>query len=112
MINVNREIQQAVLNARKFIGFTKLEHLVHADLSGKSSLDLLQRLKVIEQELAKMASQTGNSPVVQQAKALGSAVATTQEVIQLAWKHHHGKALNARPKDATPANVRATKVIA
>jgi hypothetical protein len=111
MINVDREIQQAVLNAKKFIGFTKLEKLVHADPSGKSSHDLLLRLKVVEQELTKMASQPGNGAVALQARALASAVVSTQEVIQLAWKHHHGKKLTPPVKEPT-ASVRATKVIA
>jgi hypothetical protein len=112
MINVEREIQQAVLNAKKFVGFTKLERLVHADLSGKSSQELLQRLRVIEQELTKMAAHPASGAVALQARALGSAVATTQEVIQLAWKHHHGRNLAHRVQDTAPASVRATKVLA
>jgi hypothetical protein len=112
MKNLDPRWQQVLLNARHFIGYTKLEHLVHADATGLHSLDMLKRLLAVEQELAKLpcAPQSAMSP--QQLKALQAAVRTTQEVIRLTWKHHHGKSLDSNSAANKPAPTRLTKVMA
>lgn len=94
-------LHRTVLAARQFVGFTKLDHLIHADAQGQTTCNLLTQLGEIEAELTRLASSASTSSTRLQAHTLHRAVTAAQSTLKLAWQRHHGRALMPTTQPAT-----------
>lgn len=103
-------------NHQPSTGCTRLEYMIHADPTGKGSLELLQRLVAVQTELGQLVGRPQGpraaEPSLEQLNALKTAVQVGQDVIRLLWQHQHGRSLPDGRASAGSEASRLVRVVA